>query len=226
MKYNGALNTVWLERLLASIQPPIRFGNSNRKSRNDAFAAGGIIEGDEYKKILSDIKSEMIDYNAENEKTFGAGAIKGVKDYYEAISDNAANMQDLVGQSFSSLEGTLSDFFMTGELDFGTFTDAIKRGLADLAAKAVITTGLNFLGDIFPSLSFAEGGLVPGSGGPKADDVLARVSSGEYVIKASSVSKFGSGFFDAINAGQMPSGGGMSIDKPGLMEVNHARIFS
>jgi len=184
-----------------------------------AFAAG-IITGDEYKGIIKDIKDATIDYNAENEKTFGAGAIKGVKDYYNSISDNAANMADLTGTTFSSLQDTLSDFFMTGKVDFSTFTNAIKKGLADLAAKAVITTGLNFLGKVFPSLEFADGGLVPGSGGPRADDVLARVSSGEYVIKASSVSKFGTGFFDMLNAGQMPSGGGgggMSIDA-GIME--------
>jgi len=180
-----------------------------------AFAAG-IITGDEYKGIIKDIKDATIDYNAENEKTFGAGAIKGVKDYYNSISDNAANMADLTGTTFSSLQDTLSDFFMTGKVDFSTFTNAIKKGLADLAAKAVITTGLNFLGKIFPTLEFADGGLVPGSGGPKADDVLARVSSGEYVIQASSVSKFGKGFFDAVNAGQMPTGG-MSIDA-GVME--------
>ena len=186
-----------------------------------AFAAG-IITGQEYKNIIADIKSETIDYNAENEKTFGAGAIKGVKDYYKAISDNAANMSDFVTDAFGSLETTLSDFFYTGKLDFGTFTDAIKRGLADLAAKAVITTGLNFLGDVFPSLKFADGGLVPGSGGPRSDDVLARVSSGEYVIKAATVSKFGAGFFDQLNSGQMPmggggGGGGVSIDA-GIME--------
>ena len=176
-----------------------------------AFDSGGI-SGEEYAAIISDIKSQIIDYNAENEKTFGAGAIKGVKDYYEAISDNASNMADFVTGSFGSLETTLSDFFQTGELDFGTFTDAIKKGLADLAAKAVITTGLNFLGDVFPSLSFADGGMVPGSGGPRADDVLARVSSGEYVVNAASVNKFGKGFFDAVNAGKMP-GGGMGISK-------------
>ena len=186
-----------------------------------AFAAG-IITGDEYTKIITGLKNEMIDYNAENEKTFGAGAIKGVKDYYQSISDNAANMSDFVGTAFSSLETTLSDFFMTGKLDFGTFTDAIKRGLADLAAKAVITTGVNFLSSVFPGLQFADGGLVPGSGGPRSDDVLARVSSGEYVIKAASVSKFGAGFFDQLNSGQMPmggggGGGGVSIDA-GIME--------
>jgi len=184
---------------------------ATRQEIADKAFKAGIISGQEYENILSDIKSETIDYRAETEKTFGAGAIKGVKDYYQSISDNAANMGDFVGNTFQSLEGTLSDFFMTGKIDFGTFTDAIKRGLADLAAKAVITTGLNFLSDIFPTLSFADGGFVPGSGGPKADDVLARVSSGEYVIQASSVSKFGRGFFDALNGGQMPSGA-MSVD--------------
>ena len=186
-----------------------------------AFAAG-IITVDEYKQMIAGIKDEIIDYNAENEKTFGAGAIQGVKNYYRSISDNAANMSNFVTGAFDSLEKTLSDFFMTGKVDFSTFTNAIKRGLADLAAKAVITTGINFLGKVFPNLAFADGGLVPGSGGPRSDDVLARVSSGEYVIKASSVSKFGTGFFDAINAGQMPmggggDGGGISIDS-GLME--------
>ena len=194
----------------------------DRQSIAEKAFAAGIITGQEYKNIIAGLKDEMIDYNAENEKTFGAGAIKGVKDYYNSISDNAANMADFVGDAFGALETTLSDFFYTGKLDFGTFTDAIKRGLADLAAKAVITTGLNFLGDVFPGLKFADGGLVPGSGGPRSDDVLARVSSGEYVIKAATVSKFGAGFFDQLNSGQMPmggggGGGGVSIDA-GIME--------
>jgi phage-related minor tail protein len=137
--------------------------------------------------------------------------------------NNAKNATDFVAGAFGGLERSMSDFFYTGNLDFGGFIDAIKRGLADLAAKAVISVGLNFLGKVFPNLAFADGGLVPGSGGPRADNVLARVSSGEYVIKASSVSKFGSGFFDALNAGQMPNmgGGGFSVDA-GLMDSHHA----
>jgi len=207
-EYEDSINAIAREAL--GLDTTLVDLKTRQEIAEKAFKAG-IITGEEYKNIISDIKSATIDYNAENEKTFGAGAIKGVKDYYDSISDNAANMADLTGTTFSSLQDTLSDFFMTGKVDFSTFTNAIKKGLADLAAKAVITTGLNFLGKIFPTLEFADGGLVPGSGGPKADDVLARVSSGEYVIQASSVSKFGKGFFDAVNAGQMPTGG-MSID--------------
>ncbi len=191
----------------------------DRQLKVEAAFKAGVITTAEYEKAINDIKGAVVDYNAENQRTYGAGAIKGIKDYYQSISDNAKNATTFVAGAFGGLEKSLSDFFYTGDLNFGTFIDAIKRGLADLAAKAVISVGLNFLGKVFPNLAFADGGLVPGSGGPRADNILARVSSGEYVIKASSVSKFGSGFFDALNAGQMPSmgGGGFGVDA-GLME--------
>lgn len=191
----------------------------DRQLKVEAAFRAGILTTGEYEKAIDEIKDSVIDYNAENQKTYGAGAIKGIKDYYRSISDNAKNTTDFVSGAFGALESSLSDFFYTGKFDFKTFLNAIKKGLADLAAKAVVTVGLNFLGKVFPGLQFADGGLVPGSGGPRSDDVLARVSSGEYVIKASSVSKFGTGFMDAINAGQMPDmgGGGFGIDA-GVME--------
>jgi hypothetical protein len=195
------------------------FDLEDQQRKVEAAFRAGVISAQEYQAAMRLIRSAMIDHQAETAQTFGAGAIKGIKDYYLSISNNAKNATDFVAGAFGGLERSMSDFFYTGNLDFGGFIDAIKRGLADLAAKAVISVGLNFLGKVFPNLAFADGGLVPGSGGPRADNVLARVSSGEYVIKASSVSKFGSGFFDALNAGQMPNmgGGGFSVDA-GLME--------
>lgn len=191
----------------------------DQQKKVEAAFRAGVISTAEYRNAISDIRGAVIDYRAETDRTYGSGAIKGIKDYYQSISNNAKNATDFVAGAFGSLEQSMSDFFYTGNLDFGGFIDAIKRGLADLAAKALITVGINFLGKIFPNLNFADGGLVPGTGGPRADNVLARVSSGEYVIKASSVSKFGTGFFDALNAGQMPNmgGGGLSVDA-GLMD--------
>lgn len=191
----------------------------DQQKKVEAAFRAGVISSSEYENAIAEIRSRVVDLRAENDRTYGAGAMKGIKDYYNSISNNAKNATDFVTGAFGSLERSMSDFFYTGNLDFGGFIDAIKRGLADLAAKAVISVGLNFLGKVFPNLAFADGGLVPGSGGPRADNVLARVSSGEYVIKASSVSKFGSGFFDALNAGQMPNmgGGGFSVDA-GLMD--------
>jgi hypothetical protein len=56
---------------------------------------------------------------------------------------------------------------------------------------------------------FAAGGFVRGSGGPRADMIPAMLSNGEYVMKAGAVDKYGRGFMDQINSGNlnMPSFG-------------------
>jgi SLT domain-containing protein len=53
----------------------------------------------------------------------------------------------------------------------------------------------------------AEGGPVPGNGGPRADDQLIAASSGEYVMQVDAVRKYGLGFMDAINAQRLQAGG-------------------
>ena len=173
---------------------------------------------DSAKNKLDDTTKSVDEFSKSSLKAFGQGAIKGAKDYFDGIGDNAANAKQFVTTAFNSLERTLSDFFVTGKIDFSSFTDAIKRGLADLAAKAVITTGVNFLGSVFPGLKFAQGGVVPGVGGPTSDNQLAALSPGEFVMRNSSVKKFGLPFMESINKGQAPSGGGVSgggaIDLP------------
>lgn len=185
----------------------------------DVTAAGG-----DNAEVLSLLRRRQIDLRAQSQKTFGAGAIKGVKDYYESISDNAKNAADFVGGAFNSLQDDLSEFFQTGKLDFNNFKNAIIKGLADIAAKAVISTGINFLGEVFPTLNFADGGLVQnyadggsvsGPGGPRDDSILARLSDGEFVMNANAVNTFGPEFFEALNTGQRP--GRASIDE-GIFE--------
>jgi hypothetical protein len=53
----------------------------------------------------------------------------------------------------------------------------------------------------------AAGGPIYGPGGPTSDSILARLSNGEYVVKAASVQKYGVQFLEAINAGRFASGG-------------------
>ena len=53
----------------------------------------------------------------------------------------------------------------------------------------------------------AYGGYVGGHGGSRADDVPAMLSSGEFVIQAPAVSKFGRGLFAALNQGVNPLAG-------------------
>ena len=54
---------------------------------------------------------------------------------------------------------------------------------------------------------FEPGGNVTGPGTGTSDSIPAMLSNGEYVIKASSVAKYGTGFMDHLNAGRFADGG-------------------
>ena len=51
-----------------------------------------------------------------------------------------------------------------------------------------------------------RGGLITTGTGPTADDVQVLASRGEYVVRAASVSQYGTGLLDALNAGIVPPG--------------------
>jgi len=53
----------------------------------------------------------------------------------------------------------------------------------------------------------ASGGLVRGAGTGTSDSIPVRLSNGEYVIRASSVKRYGADLMDAINMGRFASGG-------------------
>lgn len=59
------------------------------------------------------------------------------------------------------------------------------------------TSGLNRVS----ASGFARGGFVSGPGGPTADAIPARLSDGEFVMRAAAVKKYGVGFMQSINSG-------------------------
>ena len=72
------------------------------------------------------------------------------------------------------------------------------------------------MGDPIPPIKKAEGGYikhfkpggkVKGPGTSTSDSIPAMLSDGEYVVKASSVKKYGTGVMDALNAGKFAKGG-------------------
>ena len=163
---------------------------------------------DKLKKNLDDVSKSAL-------TAFGSGAAAGVKDYFEGIRDQAANAKTFVTSAFKSLQTTLSDFFYSGDISFKNFADNIKRGLADIAAKGVISIagsaakgaittignsiGSNIGSRVVDFFGFASGGYVGGSGGDRSDNIPAMLSPGEYVVNAASVRKYGAGFFGALN---------------------------
>lgn len=151
-----------------------------------------------------------------------------VTDFGQAIKDLFTGEGSALGGfggALANLTGALGSFFSGALGKFGSFKSAVIQILNEIAASAIASVGINFLKNLIPGLSmggsvgegFASGGRVSGPGGPKEDKVLARLSAGEYVMNAASVSKFGAGFFDMLNSGKMAlpgfqGGGFVSFD--------------
>jgi len=122
--------------------------------------------------------------------TLGAENLSKIKDAIETTEDSYYDAAKAVLGLKTSLQ------FAAGEID-----QAMRR---------VNNSKLNE--DPTAVIKKASGGYISGSGGPTDDLIPAMLSNGEYVIKASSVSKFGKGFLDQLNGGMLPqffSGGGM-----------------
>ncbi|MCG9046584.1 phage tail tape measure protein [Laribacter hongkongensis] len=151
------------------------------------------------------------------------GATKALENYTDAARNASDSTRDLFTNAFQGMEDSISEFVRTGKLSFADLTDSIIRDLIRMQVKASITGPLaGIIGNLFGgSLGagnlvdngqllgsmFATGGHVVGPGSGTSDSIPAWLSNGEYVIKADTVSKYGKGFFDRLNAGHFATGG-------------------
>jgi len=70
--------------------------------------------------------------------------------------------------------------------------------------------------------TFADGGIVTGPGTGTSDSIPAMLSNREYVVKASSVQKYGTAFFDSVNAQRFASGGQVGAASPGVAGMTNS----
>ncbi|MDK0520393.1 hypothetical protein [Streptomyces sp. ML-6] len=80
--------------------------------------------------------------------------------------------------------------------------------LGGLPAQARADGGLIRRAAGGPIPGYPGGGLLHGPGTTTSDSILLWGSTGEYMIKASSVQKYGTKFMDALNEGRLPVGRG------------------
>ena len=135
------------------------------------------------------------------------------------IADQAIGiLSDALGtvqMSQSAKDDLLAAF---GELtsSIGLSKDEVARlqaemdGLRDKDITITVTTYRVDAGDYVGTpppggYTGATGGMVRGPGSSTSDSIPARLSNGEFVIRAASVKRFGAQFFQALNAGVMPS---------------------
>lgn len=85
---------------------------------------------------------------------------------------------------------------------------AANATLASIGSWGIaVAIGLAAIAGILASMgAFADGGMVRGPGGPREDRIMARLSNGEHVTNAASVSRLGERFMAGLNAGVVDLG--------------------
>jgi hypothetical protein len=103
----------------------------------------------------------------------------------------------------------LKDMPVSVELDEESLAEVrskLETLLGSLKSDAVIpvkvTGGSSAAADAAPG--FAAGGHIRGAGTGTSDSILARLSNGEFVVRAAAVRKYGVGMLDAINGMRLP----------------------
>lgn len=118
---------------------------------------------------------------------------------------------DVQGATLSAeAQAQLSELETTLRVQGIELSDDVRRTLAE---------GLSTGASAAPLPAFSTGGRVFGPGTSTSDSILARLSRGEFVIRAAAVRKFGAGFFERLNNGALPAfatGGLVSMPSPAL----------
>ena len=157
----------------------------------------------------------------------------------------ADNLENSIGNAMNSLaDGTydsLGDVFLNIALDFGrALQEEISSAVAKNLVQSFTSSGagqsiFKGIGSIFSTggtgggsriiAPNASGGLVTGGTGVM-DDIPAKLTGGEYVIKKSAVQKYGPDFLDRLNSGAiqgMQYGGTLATQ--GADNVRTGRFF-
>ena len=158
------------------------------------------------------------------ESEFSTNMTTGLKTGFASVQDDAEHIYTRLGNDLPvAFRDGLTDAMMSAINGAQKFEDAMRQvGMALLKSiqqaflQSAASRITGAIGGLF-NLKMNTGGMVNGGSGVR-DDVPALLTGGEYVIKKSSVQKYGTGFLDNLNSGQVPgynSGGAViSIGSP------------
>lgn len=145
----------------------------------------------------------------------------------EAIGENLIASIENIGAVFGDAVG---QWIETGESFFKSIAAGFRRMAAQIIGELVRLMVFKFLMKMLglaaggggasplgtvavppPIPGSADGGFIRGRGTSTSDSILARLSNGEFVMKAKAVKQWGVGLLEQMNSGMMPAfaGGGM-----------------
>lgn len=155
--------------------------SSDRRVRQGtmALAEGGTIKLDQAKAAVADAKSNLTgavqavnDANSAavtgimrtsetiiSKGSWVAGAQKSLQDYGSTVDDVFTSVGGVVTKTFKGMEDALTDFVMTGKLDFNSLANSIIADMVRIMIQQSITGPLAKAAMSF--LPFSTGGVIP-----------------------------------------------------------------
>lgn len=172
-------------------------GRANQQALDDlAQAANGVTTAMYENGSTQEQLQKQVDTSRARFETF-AEKMGMSKDKAHALADQLINMplevkpkvdDKSIAAAGSTAQGVLNKLHA---IDGYTATATV-----DIAVHQGALNKLHAMG-----ATFAVGGYVSGPGTGTSDSISARLSNGEYVVNAATVSRLGRSFFDAINGG-------------------------
>jgi hypothetical protein len=173
-----------------------------------ALAAGVVllyVYWDEIKAAALDVYNYLVDLFAATGEWIADGfraGIADIVDLWQRIKDAAAelwaDLQTGFGKTWETIERTAQRFVDRLVVQLRRLRDAFRELESRNRERASETTARQ--------QAFASGGYVRGPGSGTSDSILARLSNGEFVIKAAAVRHYGPQLLAALNSMRLPKG--------------------
>lgn len=120
-----------------------------------------------------------------------------------AIATSSATGAGLMGESISMSAGIGAETISASMITAGTAAGEIISAamISAASASAGANAGSSAIGAA--AVAAATGGYITGAGTSTSDSIPAKLSNGEYVVKAAAVKKYGVDYLHAINTGRL-----------------------
>lgn len=134
--------------------------------------------------------------------------------------------------AISAIQGRINNIHGTsvgvGVYLRATASDQDANGIPDLIQAARRDGGLVAYARGGAVRGYPTGGAVRGPGSGTSDSILARISNGEYVLRAAAVRKYGVGLLDQLNTGRLSTSGysAMSAGRMGVGQSTAAQTIT
>lgn len=199
-------------------------GSTNKWGQwaNAAISASGIANGGEGSSSLAGVGQALSGLSfAIGGMNFSENQLGGLGDLSEDASDASISLGSLTKSLGSSTSATDDNAKATGSnvLAIGTMITSLLSASGSLGKFGTVLQGLMMAMQIAQAtgiLGFADGGYISGPGTGTSDSIPARLSNGEYVVRAGAVKQLGVGFLDQLN----------NIDRSGVKRSSRLPKFA